>query len=94
MNLGLILQVAGLIFGALSAWFWAKSALMKIEDVPPIQAQGWFDHDMPVVDTAPLNKFVAELRKQSRLNAIAAIFTALSVACQFIVLCRQFWPHL
>jgi hypothetical protein len=84
-TLGIILslcRVAGLVFGLLAAYYWFRASKVKVTD-----EDARYDPRFDFVVNDPEDKgrdtnFLATVMEQSRLNRIAAIYTALAILLQ------------
>jgi hypothetical protein len=84
-TLGILLplcRVAGLGFGLLAAYYWFKASKVKVTD-----KDARYDPRFDFVVNDPDDKgrdtnFLATVLEQSRLNRVAAIYTALAILFQ------------
>ena len=75
-------RIAGLVFGLLAAYYWFKAGKVKVTD-----RDARYDPRFDFVVHDPEGKgretnFLATVLEQSRLNRIAAIYTALAILFQ------------
>jgi hypothetical protein len=75
-------RIAGLVFGLLAAYYWFKASRVKVTD-----QDARYDPRFDFVVNDPEDKgrdtnFLATVLEQSRLNRIAAIYTALAILFQ------------
>jgi hypothetical protein len=87
----LLCRVASIVFGLLAAWYWYKASTKKITDEdnphnPDIELRGNADSERH----RPL--YTSTAIEQSRLNAIAAIYTMIVAALQVVTLVVDFLP--
>lgn len=73
-------HILTILFGLLSAFFWILSAFVKSK-ISPKRITLTFGTETEMVD---LHNFVDTVKKQSRLNSIAAIFAALTAVSQVL----------
>ena len=86
-TLGIVLplcRIAGLVFGLLAAYYWFKAGKVKVTD-----KDTRYDPRFDFVVKDPEDKerdtnFLATVLEQSRLNRIAAIYTALAILFQAV----------
>ena len=84
-TLGIILpvcRVAGLVFGLLAAYYWFKAGKVKVTDKDTRYGPRF---DFVVNDPEDKERgtnFLATVMEQSRLNRIAAIYTAFAILFQ------------
>jgi hypothetical protein len=85
----LLCRVASIIFGLLAAWYWYKASTKKITDKdnnphnPGIELVGNADNK------GRLPLYTSTAMEQSRLNAIAAKYTAVTVGFQIIQIATE-----
>ena len=75
-------RIAGLVFGLLAAYYWFKAGRVKVTD-----QDARYDPRFDFIVNDPEDKgrntnFLATVLEQSRLNRIAAIYTALAILFQ------------
>ena len=86
--MSILLQVLCALFGFLAAFFWLKSAIIKI---PNAAVQYVIPESNFGVPTN--HNMQNALKKQSKLSAIAAIFAGVSAICQSIALILPYFKQ-
>jgi|RhiMethySRZTD1v2_1073278.scaffolds.fasta_scaffold1796748_2 hypothetical protein len=77
-----LFRIAGLVLGLLAAYYWFKASKVKVTD-----KDARYDPRFDFLVNDPEDKgrdtnFLATVMEQSRLNRIAAIYTALAILLQ------------
>ena len=77
-----LFRIAGLVLGLLAAYYWFKASKVKVTD-----KDARYDPRFDFLVNDPEEKgrdtnFLATVMEQSRLNRIAAIYTALAILLQ------------
>lgn len=87
----LLCRVASIVFGILAAWYWYKASTKKVTTRDnPTPADNELRGNADSEGHRPL--YTSTAMEQSRLNAIAAIYTMIVAALQVVTFVVDFFP--